>query len=59
MPSNLDISTINLYMARKVSPLILKERFRPTQQLLNQNCRFGNVAGMLAGMQSDRKFKFV
>ncbi len=32
--SNLDISTIKVYMARKHSPVISKERFRPAQQLL-------------------------
>jgi hypothetical protein len=33
IPSNLDISTIEVYMARKLSPAISKERFRPEQQL--------------------------
>jgi hypothetical protein len=39
--SNLDISTSEVYMARKHSPLIPEERFRPapTAVLLNQNCR--------------------
>jgi hypothetical protein len=39
--SNLDISTSEVYMARKHSPLIPKERFRPVQAaaaVLNQNC---------------------
>jgi hypothetical protein len=30
---NLDIRTIEVYMARKYSPLLPEERFRPAQQL--------------------------
>jgi hypothetical protein len=40
--SNPDISTIEVYMARKHSAVIPKERFRPAQAAaaaLNQNCR--------------------
>ncbi len=42
MLSNLDISTSEVYMARKHSPLRPKERFRPAPAaaaVLNQNCR--------------------
>ncbi len=52
--SNLDISTIEVYMERKHSPLIPKERFRPAQQLLFwiKICCCGNV---LAGRPDDDK----
>ncbi len=64
--SNLDISTTEVYMARKHSPQIPKERFRPAPAavvVLNQNGPFAGlccVAGLCgAGNQTDPKFKFV
>jgi hypothetical protein len=66
--SKLDISTIEVYMARKHSPQIPKEHFRPAQAaavILNQNGRCaGKFVQGLCGLcgaryQTDRKFKFI
>ena len=63
--SKLDISTIEVYMARKYSPRIPKERFRPAPAaavVLNQNCQCAGkfVQGLCgAGNQTDRKIKFI
>jgi hypothetical protein len=49
MLSNLDISTTEVYMARKHSPRILKGRFRPAQAaavVLNQNCPCAGLCGV-------------
>jgi hypothetical protein len=52
-------------MARKHSPRIPKERFRPAQAaavVLNQKCQCAGkfVQGLCgAGNQTDRKFKFI
>ncbi len=59
--TNLDISTIEVYMARKHSTLIPKERFRPAQQLLLW-IKIVHVPECLrcgAGIHFDRKFKFI
>jgi hypothetical protein len=47
--SNLDINTIEVYMARKHAPVISKERLKPEQQLLfwNLNCRSARMLALL------------
>jgi hypothetical protein len=50
--SNLDISTIEVDMAREHSPLIPKERFRPAPAA-------ASVASGGAGIQTDWNFIFI